>query len=63
MIYAEQIATTTNHNLIWLDAMDKHQQAQGFYKSLGYTKTILQQLDLELLYQEYRPMWYQHKML
>ena len=63
MIYAEQIATTTNHNLIWLDAMDKHQQAQGFYKSLGYTKTILQQLDLELLHQEYRPMWYQHKML
>ncbi len=63
MRFAEKEALKTDHKLIWLDAMDKHKQAQGFYKTLGYQKTILQQLDLKLLHKEYRPMWYQHKML
>ncbi len=63
MNYAQKRAKETNHNLIWLDAMDQHVQAMAFYTMLGYTKGGLQQLDLELLHTKYRPMWYLYKHL
>lgn len=63
MGYAEQIAIAQKHSLIWLDAMDKHAQAQQFYKKLGFQKTEKQRLDFPLLHDEHRPMWFMHKML
>ena len=63
MAFAEGYAQDSGHNLVWLDAMDTHNQAQEFYKGLGYEKSKLQQLDFPLLYDEHRPMWYMHKLL
>ena len=63
MQYATQIANNENHELLWLDAMETHTQAQAFYASLGFEKTEMQLLDFELLYPEHRPMWYLHKFL
>ena len=63
MLYAQERAQKTGHQLIWLDAMDQHPQAMAFYHSLGYTKGGLQHLDFELLHDVYRPMWYLFKHL
>lgn len=63
MNYATSLAQETEHELVWLDAMDTHTQAQAFYTSLGYKKTELQYLDFELLLPEHRPMWYMHTFL
>lgn len=63
MLYAENYARESGHNLVWLDAMDTHKQAQAFYKSLGYTRSELQKLDFPLLHDEHRPMWYMHKVV
>ena len=63
MHFTETHAKASNHKLIWLDAMDTHEQAQAFYKKLGYIKGDLQHLPFELLNDEHRPMWYMHKPL
>ncbi len=63
MDYAQEVAIAQKHSLIWLDAMDKHAQAQQFYKKLGFQKTEKQRLDFPLLHDEHRPMWFMHKML
>lgn len=63
MQYAQTRAQETGHQLIWLDAMDQHPQAMSFYHKLGYTKGSLQRLDLELLHDVYKPMWYLYKHL
>ena len=63
MLYAEDVGRVNNFDIIWLDAMDTHEQAQAFYHKLGYEKTQLQHLPFELLYDEHRPMWYMHKNL
>ncbi|RMB63510.1 GNAT family N-acetyltransferase [Dokdonia sinensis] len=63
MVFAEKYAQKTGHSLIWLDAMDTHEQAQAFYKSLGYERSKVQHLDFPLLHDQYRPMWYMHKFL
>lgn len=63
MQYAQNRAQTTNHKLIWLDAMDEHPQAMHFYNKLGYQKGGLQHLDFKLLHDKYRPMWYLYKHL
>lgn len=63
MKYAVHAAKKSQHELLWLDAMDTHVQAQAFYASLGFEKTELQQLDFELLHPEHRPMWYLHTFL
>lgn len=63
MKYATNLAQESKHELIWLDAMDTHTQAQAFYASLGYEKTEVQHLDFELLHPEHRPMWYMHRFL
>jgi ribosomal protein S18 acetylase RimI-like enzyme len=63
MDYATTTARQSGHDLIWLDAMETHQQAQGFYKSLGYERTQSQVLPFPLLHDEHRPMWFMHKML
>lgn len=63
MNYAQQIAVTTHHTIIWLDAMDTHTQAQSFYKNLGYLRAALQRLDFPFLHDKHRPMWFMHKML
>lgn len=61
--YTEKRALQTNHQIIWLDAMDKHPQAMHFYQRLGFEKGGLQLLDFELLHAPYRPMWYLYKKL
>lgn len=63
MQYAEQLARDSKHELLWLDAMDTHTQAQAFYTSLGFEKTEVQILDFELLHPEHRPMWFMHTFL
>lgn len=63
MKYATQLAQKTQHELLWLDAMDTHTQAQTFYDSLGYEKTEVQHLDFELMYPEHRPMWFMHRFI
>ncbi len=63
MQFAENLALQTNHDIIWLDAMDTHEQAQAFYKKLGYKKSEIQYLDFPLLHDEHRPMWFMHKEL
>lgn len=63
MRYAEEKARLTSHDLIWLDAMDTHTQAQQFYTSLGYSKKEKQYLNFDLLRDEHRSMWYMQKML
>lgn len=63
MNYTEQLAISNNSNLVWLDAMDTHTQAQSFYKKLGYTKTEAQQLDFPVLHDKHRKMWFMHKVI
>lgn len=63
MRYAEKRAKDTKHTLLWLDAMDQHPQAMSFYKKLGYTKGSVQELDFELLFDKYRPIWHLYKQL
>ncbi|MEQ3655285.1 MAG: GNAT family N-acetyltransferase [Dokdonia sp.] len=63
MQYAQKIAKKDKHQLIWLDAMDTHVQAQSFYKSLGFVKTTSRVLPFELMRDEHRQIWYLHKML
>lgn len=63
MKYADHLAHKTQHELVWLDAMDTHTQAQSFYASLGFEKTGIQLLDFELLHPKHRPMWFMHRFL
>ena len=63
MAFAETEARRGNYDILWLDAMDTHIQAQSFYKKLGFEKTERQLLDFPLLHDQHRPMWFMHKEL
>ena len=63
MAFAEAEARRGNYDILWLDAMDTHTQAQSFYKKLGFEKTERQLLDFPLLHDQHRPMWFMHKEL
>lgn len=63
MTYAQKVAIKEKHQLIWLEAMDTHLQAQSFYRELGFVKTQSRLLAFKLMRDEHRQIWYLHKKL
>ena len=63
MHYAQEIASRKNYKFIWLEAMHTHEQAQSFYKQLGFEMSGVRALEYPLLHDTHRPIWFLHKML
>lgn len=47
MNYIEGLAKSKNLDAIWLEAMEKQEQAKRFYKKMGYSHLLTYQLDFK----------------
>lgn len=54
MQFSEQVAKQNHLQTIWLEAMDAKPQAMNFYKKNGYTVVDTNELNFELLKDDYK---------